>query len=45
MCRFSGVTAKWLSPVGPMTFSWAKPLRKKSGDDLESFQFRLGQMF
>jgi len=41
----AGVTAKWLSPVGPMTFSWAKPLRKKSGDDLESFQFRLGQMF
>jgi len=41
----TGVTAKWISPVGPLTFSWAKPLKKKTGDDLESFQFRLGQMF
>ena len=41
----AGVTAKWLSPVGPLTFSWAKPLKKKSADKLEAFQFRMGQMF
>ena len=41
----AGVSAKWISPVGPLSFSWATPLKKKSGDDLESFQFRLGQMF
>jgi len=43
----AGVTAKWLSPVGPLTFSWAKPLKKKSADTpkLEAFQFRMGQMF
>jgi len=41
----AGVTAKWLSPVGPLTFSWAKPLKKKSADKLKAFQFRMGQMF
>lgn len=40
-----GVTAKWLSPVGPLSFSWATPLKKESGDDLESFQFMMGKMF
>ena len=40
-----GVSAKWISPVGPLSFSWAQPLKEKAGDDLESFQFRLGQMF
>mgnify|MGYP002725442233 CR=1 FL=1 len=41
----AGVTAKWFSPVGPLTFSWAIPLREKSEDDLEPFQFSMGQMF
>ncbi|MBT7309054.1 MAG: outer membrane protein assembly factor BamA [Gammaproteobacteria bacterium] len=41
----AGLSAKWLSPIGPLSFSWAKPLKEKSGDDLEAFQFRLGQMF
>ncbi len=40
-----GVTAKWLSPVGPLSFSWATPLKEESGDDLESFQFMMGKMF
>jgi len=40
-----GVSAKWVSPVGPMSFSWGWPLIEEDGDDLEAFQFRLGQMF
>ncbi len=40
-----GLSAKWVSPVGPMSFSYGIPLNDKSGDDLEAFQFRLGQMF
>ena len=40
-----GLSAKWISPVGPLSFSWAQPLNDESTDDLESFQFRLGQMF
>ena len=40
-----GVSAKWISPVGPLSFSWAAPIKKQSDADLEAFQFRLGQMF
>ncbi|MBT7023477.1 MAG: BamA/TamA family outer membrane protein, partial [Gammaproteobacteria bacterium] len=40
-----GISAKWISPVGPLSFSWAKPLKEQSDADLEPFQFRLGQMF
>ena len=40
-----GLSAKWISPVGPLSFSWATPLKKQSDAELESFQFRLGQMF
>ncbi len=40
-----GLSAKWISPVGPLSFSWAKPLKKQDDAELEAFQFRLGQMF
>lgn len=44
--RFStGVTASWLSPVGPLKFSIGKPLAKKEGDQTESFQFQMGTTF
>lgn len=44
--RYSaGVAFSWLAPVGPMKFSFAKPLNPKSGDKLERFQFSLGQIF
>ncbi|NOY74021.1 MAG: outer membrane protein assembly factor BamA [Gammaproteobacteria bacterium] len=38
----TGLSMTWLSPIGPMVFSVAKPLRKQEGDDTESFQFSLG---
>ncbi len=41
----TGLSAKWISPIGPMTFSWAVPLNKKDGDDTELFQFMLGRVF
>jgi outer membrane protein insertion porin family len=31
--------------VGPMKFSYAKPLNAKADDKLERFQFSLGQIF
>ncbi|PHV13123.1 outer membrane protein assembly factor BamA [Chitinimonas sp. BJB300] len=44
--RYSaGLAFSWLAPVGPMKFSYAKPLNAKSGDKLERFQFSLGQIF
>ena len=41
--RYSvGLGLTWLSPIGPLTFSVAQPLNDESGDDTETFQFRLG---
>ncbi|OOZ41188.1 outer membrane protein assembly factor BamA [Solemya pervernicosa gill symbiont] len=44
--RYSaGVAATWLSPLGPMSFSYAFPFNDKSSDETESFQFTLGSTF
>ncbi|MGE5471474.1 MAG: outer membrane protein assembly factor BamA [Bacteroidota bacterium] len=44
--RYStGLTASWLSPMGPLTFSLGRPLNKKTGDQSELFQFQLGTTF
>lgn len=40
-----GVGLVWMSPVGPLTFSWAVPLNVEDGDDEETFQFNLGAQF
>lgn len=38
----TGLTLAWMTPVGPLSFSYAVPLNEKAGDDTESFQFTLG---
>ncbi|MFC7369696.1 outer membrane protein assembly factor BamA [Vreelandella zhaodongensis] len=44
--RYSiGIGLSWLTPVGPLTFSFAEPLNDESGDDTQFFQFSLGQTF
>ena len=44
--RYSiGVQCQWLSPVGPITFSLAKPFNVKKNDSIQEFQFTLGQVF
>lgn len=44
--RYSaGIGLSWLTPVGPLSISLAKPLNSKTGDDEEVFQFVLGQSF
>ncbi len=41
--RFStGLAFNWFSPVGPLTFSIAKPLNRKATDQTEVFQFTFG---
>lgn len=41
--RYSvGVGATWLSPLGALTFSLARPLNDKAGDDTQVFQFTIG---
>jgi outer membrane protein insertion porin family len=44
--RYSiGVGATWLSAMGPLTFSFAKPLNASEYDETEVFQFSLGNQF
>lgn len=44
--RYSaGVGVAWLSPVGALTMSYAKPLKKDSQDEPEEFQFSFGTNF
>ncbi len=41
----AGVSFQWITAVGPLAFSLAKPLNDQSGDDTQVFQFSLGQSF
>lgn len=41
----AGVGFQWITAVGPLAFSLAKPLNDKDGDDTQVFQFSLGQTF
>jgi outer membrane protein insertion porin family len=44
--RYSvGVGVTWLSAMGPLTFSYAKPLNASEYDETENFQFSLGNQF
>lgn len=40
-----GVGFNWISPVGPLVFSLAKPISKKPGDLTQLFQFTVGTSF
>ena len=41
----TGLAAIWLSPVGPMTMSIARPLRSEPDDRTQGFQLTLGTSF
>jgi outer membrane protein insertion porin family len=44
--RYSvGVSIAWSSPFGPLKFSVGQPLKRKSGDQIERFQFQMGTSF
>lgn len=40
-----GVGINWLSPIGPLRISYAKPLRIGASDKIEKFQFSIGTAF
>jgi outer membrane protein insertion porin family len=44
--RYStGVALTWISPIGPLKISFAKPLNRQPNDKLQKFQFTLGNIF
>jgi outer membrane protein insertion porin family len=41
----AGLSIQWLSPMGPMIFSFAKAIKEESGDDTTFFSFNIGKTF
>ena len=40
-----GGALSWTSPVGPLRFSYAFPVNRKPGDQIQKFQFHIGTTF
>jgi len=40
-----GLGVDWLTPVGPLSFSFAQPITKSASDITETFRFNLGTSF
>ena len=41
----AGVSLTWVTAIGPLTFTFARDLNSKDGDETEGFEFSLGQVF
>ncbi len=41
----TGLSVQWLSPMGPMVFSFSRALTEREGDDVKFFSFNIGQTF
>ncbi|NBQ88657.1 MAG: outer membrane protein assembly factor BamA, partial [Betaproteobacteria bacterium] len=41
----TGVGVSWTSPLGPLRFAFAVPVRKFPGDRIQKLQFQIGSSF
>ncbi|AWB68144.1 outer membrane protein assembly factor BamA [Saccharobesus litoralis] len=41
----AGISVQWISPMGPIIFSFAKPLKKFDDDETKFFSFNIGNTF
>ncbi len=41
----AGLSIQWLSPMGPMIFSFAKTIKEEANDDTKFFSFNIGSTF
>ena len=41
----TGLAVDWLTPIGPLTLSFAKPITKSDTDKTETFRFDIGTTF
>ncbi|MEN8769662.1 MAG: outer membrane protein assembly factor BamA [Glaciecola sp.] len=41
----TGLSVQWISPMGPMVFSFSKAIKQLPGDDAKFFTFNIGQTF
>lgn len=41
----AGIGFSWITPVGPLSFSFSQPIKYTSSDETQSFQFSLGAGF
>lgn len=41
----AGIGLSWISPMGPLRFSYATPIRKETGDKIQKLQFQIGTSF
>lgn len=41
----AGISVQWISPMGPMVFSFSKAIQERDGDDAKFFTFNIGQTF
>ncbi|EXI82440.1 MAG: Outer membrane protein Omp85 [Candidatus Accumulibacter appositus] len=40
-----GLAAAWISPLGPLKFSYGQPINEQNNDKLQKFQFQFGTTF
>ena len=41
----TGIGLSWISPLGPLRFAFAVPIRKQAGDRIQRLQFQIGTSF